>query len=288
MGNWIESLWMPFIEYEFMRNALFASVMLGIAAGPLGILLIQRRMSLIGDAMSHSLLPGAAIGFWVFGNQIWAMGLFGGFAALSTAIIAGMSSRMTGEKEDAGLVVFYLIAFALGVLLVSSQGGRIDLMHMLFGNVLGMSQEALQYLLYLSGIVIVSVILFWRPLVLESFDPLFMKSQGKLTWPWHGLLLILAVFILVCGFVALGSLLAVSILMIPAGTARLFADHIKMQVVLASICASLSCVIGLLISFYLDFASGPSIVLVSGLLYLVAHAVKLARDKGWRIKGQRN
>src|SRR5258706_5550013 len=121
----------PFVEYSFMRRALIASLALSLGSGPVGVLLMLRRMSLIGDAMSHAVLPGAAVGFLVSGLSLWGMTVGGIAAGLTVAIGAGVVSRHTVLREDATFAGFYLASLALGVLLVSTHGSNIDLLHIL-------------------------------------------------------------------------------------------------------------------------------------------------------------
>ncbi|MEX1154568.1 metal ABC transporter permease, partial [Parvibaculum sp.] len=126
----------PFVEYGFMRRALVACLALALGAGPVGTFLVLRRMSLMGDAMGHAILPGAAIGFLVAGLSLWAMSLGGFVAGLTVVLLAGIVSRVTALREDASLAGFYLISLALGVLIVSMRGSSVDLLHVLFGTIL--------------------------------------------------------------------------------------------------------------------------------------------------------
>ncbi len=134
----------PFVEYGFMRRALVGSLSLGLGAGPVGVLLMLRRMSLVGDAMSHAVLPGAAIGFLIAASlSLLAMGLGGLVAGLNVALLSGLVSRTTSLKEDASFASFYLTSLALGVLIVSLRGSNIDLLHILFGTILAIDAQAL-------------------------------------------------------------------------------------------------------------------------------------------------
>ena len=136
-------LFSPFAEFGFMRRALVAVVALSMGAAPLGCLLVLRRMSLLGDAMAHALLPGAAVGYMIAGLSVTAMGLGGFVAALAVALLAGAVTRHTHQREDASFAAFYLIALALGVLLISMRGSSVDLIHVLFGSVLAVDDAAL-------------------------------------------------------------------------------------------------------------------------------------------------
>src|SRR5947207_3417688 len=133
----------PFLAYSFMRRALVACLALSLGCGPIGIFLVLRRMSLMGDAMSHAILPGAAVGFLVAGFSLWAMGAGGLIAGLAVAVLAGAVSRATTLKEDASLAGFYLISLAIGVLIVSKKGSNVDLLHVLFGTILAVDNASL-------------------------------------------------------------------------------------------------------------------------------------------------
>ncbi|WP_288473819.1 metal ABC transporter permease, partial [uncultured Pseudomonas sp.] len=133
----------PFVEFGFMRRALVACLALALGAGPVGVLLMLRRMSLVGDAMSHAVLPGAALGFMVAGLSLPAMGIGGMLAGLLVAGLAGLVSRFTSQREDASFASFYLMSLAAGVLIVSLHGSSVDLLHVLFGTILAIDATAL-------------------------------------------------------------------------------------------------------------------------------------------------
>src|SRR5215510_9515987 len=133
----------PFVEYEFLRRALVGTLALALGAGPIGVILMLRRMSLMGDAMAHAILPGAAVGFLVAGLNLFAMSAGGLVAGLLVALLAGVVARATELKEDASLAAFFLVSLALGVTIVSVRGSNIDLLHFLFGNVLALGNDTL-------------------------------------------------------------------------------------------------------------------------------------------------
>src|SRR3954453_14762285 len=133
----------PFAEFEFMRRALVGTLALAIGAGPVGVFLMLRRMSLMGDAMSHAILPGAAIGFLLSGLSLFAMTAGGLIAGFVVAVLAGLGARATGFKEDASLAAFFLLSLALGVTIVSLRGSNVDLLHFLFGSVLALDNPTL-------------------------------------------------------------------------------------------------------------------------------------------------
>jgi zinc/manganese transport system permease protein len=210
----------PFAEFGFMRRALVGCLALALGCGPLGTILVIRRMSLMGDALSHAVLPGAALGFIIAGLSVPAMSLGGVVAGLVVALLSGLVTRLTPLREDASFAAFYLIALALGVLLVSIHGSNVDLLHLLFGSILAVDDMALTLI---GGIATASLLLLaviYRPLVVECFDPGFLRAVGGRGGLVHTLFLALVVLNLVAGFQALGTLMAVGLMMLPAAAAR--------------------------------------------------------------------
>jgi len=283
-----ELLIAPFADLAFMRRALVATLALALSSAPLGVLLTLRRMSLLGDAISHAVLPGVALAFALFGLSLPAMALGGVISGMAVAGIAGFISRGTPLKEDASLAAMYLLALALGVTLISRYGNQIDLLHILFGSALGVDDVGL---LLVAGVASVSVVLlaaFFRALVLESFDPLFLAvtAAGRWShrpWVWQQIFLMLVVFNLVAAFQTLGALMAVGLMMVPAASARLWHESLTGQLFNASAQAALAGISGLLLSYHLDTPSGPTIIACAGLLYamslLLAPAGWLARTR---------
>ncbi|OYW58595.1 MAG: zinc ABC transporter permease [Rhizobiales bacterium 17-65-6] len=260
----------PFVEFEFMQRALVGVFALSLGAGPVGAFLMLRRMSLTGDAMAHAILPGAAIGFLVSGLDLFAM-TFGGLAAgLLVAVGAGVVARATELKEDASLAAFYLISLALGVLILSMKGSNVDLLHVLFGTVLGLDDPTLILVSAIATLTLVLLAFIWRPLVLECVDPAFLSSVSRAGAPGHIAFLALVVLNLVGGFHALGTLLSVGLMMLPAATARFWVRDLTPLVICATAIAFVSSVIGLLISYHWGAPSGPAIILVVGVAYAVS------------------
>ncbi|PNG27131.1 zinc ABC transporter permease [Methylocella silvestris] len=261
----------PFVDYGFMRRALVASMALGLGSGPIGVLLMLRRMSLVGDAMSHAVLPGAAIGFLIAGGlSLPAMGLGGLVAGLSVALLSGLVSRTTVLKEDASFASFYLTSLALGVLIVSLRGSNIDLLHVLFGTILAIDSQALFLVGGIASFTLATLALVYRPLVAECFDPGFLRAVGGRGSAYHFLFLFLVVLNLVAGFQALGTLMAVGMMMLPAAVAGLWARSLAGMAAIAAAAAAFSGFAGLIVSFHFGFASGPTIILTASLLYAVS------------------
>ena len=263
--NWLIA---PF-EYEFMRGALAACVALSLGAAPIGVFMLLRRMSLMGDAISHAILPGAAIGYLVAGMSLGAMTLGGVAAGVAVALAAGLVARRSALREDASLAAFYLSSLAIGVLLVSIKSRNIDLLHVLFGSVLSLDREALMLISAIATTSLFGLALLYRPLVIECADPQFMRQAGGPGALAHLGFLILAVLNLVAGFHALGTLMAVGIMVLPAAAARLLADRLDTLLALAVAFALGGSVGGLLLSYHFDLPAGPSVVLSLGTLYVI-------------------
>ncbi|WGD28545.1 metal ABC transporter permease [Ancylobacter sp. WKF20] len=265
-----EYLIAPFAEFDFMRRALVGALALSVGAGPIGVLMMLRRMSLAGDAMAHAILPGAAVGFLAAGLNLFAMTIGGLVAGFAVAIGAGAVARATQMKEDAALAAFYLISLALGVLLVSLRGSNVDLLHVLFGTVLALDDATLLLIVSISSFSLLALAVLWRPLVLESVDSGFLRSVSRAGAPTHLVFLALVVLNLVGGFHALGTLLAVGMMMLPAAAARFWTRELTAMVGLSVLIAALSGVIGLLVSYHAGVPSGPSIILVAGASYALS------------------
>jgi zinc/manganese transport system permease protein len=260
----------PFIEYEFMRRALVGVIALALGAGPVGVLLMLRRMSLMGDAMAHAILPGAALGFIVAGFNLFAMTLGGFVAGVVVALLAGLIARTTQLKEDAALAAFFLVSLALGVTLVSMRGTNVDLLHFLFGNVLALDNATLLLAAAIATVSLLVLAVIWRPLVLECVDPGFLRTVSGAGGPVHMAFLALVVMNLVAGFQALGTLLAVGLMMLPAVAVRFWARDISSMIGWAIVIGIVSGYVGLLLSYHGNLPAGPAIILVAGAIYALS------------------
>ncbi len=276
----------PFAEFAFMRRALVATAALSLSAAPLGVFLTLRRMSLLGDALSHAVLPGVAVGFMLFGLSLPAMAAGGVLAGMLVVAVAGLVSRFTTLKEDASLAAIYLVALALGVTLISRQGTQLDLLHILFGSALGVDEAGLLLVASVASVSLLALALLYRGLVLESFDAVFLAASGRRGqaggqgggWVWQQIFLMLVVINLVAGFQTLGTLMAVGLMMLPAVSARLWHDTLPAQLLNASAQAVLAGYFGLVLSYHLDTPSGPTIIGCAGALYFVS---LLLAPGGW-------
>lgn len=264
----------PFIEFAFMRKALVACVAIAISATPLGVFLSLRRMSLVGDALSHAVLPGAALGYLISGLSLVAMGIGGLIAGLSVALLSGVVSRFTPLKEDASFSGFYLGALALGVTLISLRRSGVDLLNVLFGSLLAVNSSALIMVASISAITLLVLALIYRPLVIDAFDPHFLHMQGRWHAPLvHGIFLILVVMNLVAGFQILGTLMSVGLMMLPAASARFWSQRLERILGVAIIIAILSSWCGLSASWYWSLPAGPAVILCATIFFFISVCV---------------
>ena len=270
MSDLYQFLFGPFADFAFMRRALVACLALSVGAGPIGVFLVLRRMSLMGDAISHAVLPGVAAGYMISGLSLWAMSVGGVAAGLIVALLSGLTSRATGMKEDASLAGFYLTSLALGVLIVSLKGSPIDLLHILFGSILAVDDQGLLFVVGVAALSTLVLSCIFRALVVECFDPVFARSVGAAGGWTYAIFLGLVVLNLVAAFQALGTLMAVGLMMLPALAARFWSEDLSHIVVIATGLAVASSILGLLVSFHIEIASGPAIVLTAAALYLAS------------------
>jgi zinc/manganese transport system permease protein len=258
----------PFVEYGFMRRALVASLALALGGASIGVFLILRRMSLMGDALAHALLPGAALGFLLGGLSLPAMSLGGFLAGILTALLSGVVARFTRLREDATFAAAYLTSLALGVLVVSLRGSAVDLMNILFGLILAVDETALLLIVSTTTVSLVGLAAIYRPLVVECFNPGFLAAMGVKGALYHYLFLALAVLNMVAAFQALGTLMALGLMLLPAVAASFWSREVWSMTLIAVPMAFASGVVGLLLSFHAGLPSGPVIVLVAALFFL--------------------
>ncbi|WP_433459053.1 metal ABC transporter permease [Pseudochelatococcus sp.] len=266
---------LPFADYGFMRRALAGCLALSLGGCPLGILLVLRRMSLMGDALAHAILPGAAIGFLVAGLSLAAMTIGGIATGLAVALSAGLVSRATPLREDASFAAFYLISLGLGVLIVSMRGSNMDLLHVLFGTVLALDDAALILIVSIATVTLLTLAVIYRPLILECLDPGFLRAVGGGRVIGLGPLIhlgfvALVVLNLVGGFQALGTLMVVGLIMLPAVAARFWSQSVSGQMATAVIFGIVSSVAGLLASYHWSAPASPAIILAAGSLYILS------------------
>lgn len=259
----------PF-SYAFLQRGLLVAALLGLSGGLLGSILVLRRLSLMGDALSHSLLPGIGVAYLLFGPSVPALLLGALLAGLFTALASGFVSRLTRVKEDAAFGSLFLLLFAAGVALVSRLPARIDLLHFLFGNILGVGPADVALSAGASALTLAVFLLFRRSILLETFDPVFHRATGGRGWLTHLGVLALCVVNLVAALQAMGVVLALGLFLLPAVTAYLWCDRFAQMLMVSAGTAVLGSVVGILVSFHAGLPSGAAIVLALGAFFLVS------------------
>lgn len=261
----------PFIEFGFMRRALVVCLALSLSTTMLGVFLLLRRMSLMGDALSHAILPGVAVGYLLSGMSLLAMTLGGFIAGIVVALVAGWVSRRTPLKEDASFAGFYLGSLALGVTLVSLRGSSVDLLHLLFGSILAVDRDAALFVSGVASLTLLCIALCYRGLVSEAFDSAWLQvNHPRLPALLHGLFLALLVLNLVAGFQVLGTLMAVGLMMLPAVAARCWVRTLPGLLLMAGISGIFCAWLGLSLSWAASLPAGPSIVLTASTLFFIS------------------
>ncbi|MCY4414036.1 MAG: metal ABC transporter permease [Alphaproteobacteria bacterium] len=265
----MDSIFQPF-EYLFMKRALAGCLILSLGSCPIGVLLVLRRMSLIGDALSHAIFLGVAGAYSLFGLSFLMMSVGGFVSGVCVAILAGVLSRRTHMKEDASFAAFVVLSLALGVLLVSLQRRSVDLLQVLFGSILAIGREELLLMAIICFITFLLMMLFYRPFVYECCDVTFFGQVSKKVGVYHTMFLILIVCNLIAGFQTIGTLLSVGLMVLPAIIARFWFQKLTSLLIGSVLIGCVSGIIGLYAAFFLDWPAGPGIIIVMGALYAIS------------------
>lgn len=260
----------PFTEHDYMRRAIAACIAMSVAGAPLGLFLVLRRLSLAGDALSHSILPGVAIAYIFAGATFWSLTLGGLIAGVAVSFITVLVSRSTGLKEDASFAAAYMLSLAAGIMIISTKGDEHEILHMLFGHIESISQHLVYFTAAVASISLIGLAIIYRPLVMECVDPVFLRSVRGKGALYHHLFLILIVLNLVCVFQALGTLLALGIMLIPAIAGRFWSKNIDGTIIAGILIAIGSSFIGLLVAYHNELPIGPSVVLCAGAVYILS------------------
>ncbi len=260
----------PFLENDVMRYTLAACVTLSFGCAPLGIFLSHKRMILAGDALSHSILPGVAIAFVIYGMSLWNMVIGGFIAGTVVVILASLISRVTNLKDDNSIGGLYIISLAVGVIIISIKGSDEEMLHVLFGNIDSVTPDSLQ-----TGAIIVSLSLMmlaviYRPLIAGCVDPVFARGAGMKGSLYHNAFLILVVLNLVASFHLFGTLTAIGILILPGIIANFWNRNIDLLIPIA-ICTSMLCgITGVLVSYHNQLPAGPCVIVCLGVIYFIS------------------
>jgi zinc/manganese transport system permease protein len=259
---------LEFLADPAMKRALVAACLVSLSGAPLGVMLVLRRMSLMGDVIAHAILPGTAAGFILAGMSFTAMGIGGLIAGLLVAFAAGLATRFTAIREDANLASFYLISVAVGILMLALHGSAQDLEDVLFGDARNIDAAMLIVMAVVTGVTLLVAAVIYRPLVVESFDPVFMRSVRGKGGLYHMIFMMLVVLNMVEGYRALGTLMASGLLIIPAVIAQFWARGLSFLMACAVLIAAVASTIGLEVAASSRVPSGPAIVLVLGIVYV--------------------
>ncbi|MCB0688275.1 MAG: metal ABC transporter permease [Saprospiraceae bacterium] len=262
------------LSQAWAMRALLASLMVGIMCGILGCFIVLRNMALIGDALSHAILPGIVVAFMIFGYS--TLGFFSGsvIAGLLAAIFITWIQQRVQTKNDAAIGIVFTAMFSLGVIGISwiskEQGVHLDLKDFLFGNVLGVSDEDLYLTLGITVYVILSVILFYRYLFITTFQPVIAQTMGISTQVVHYFVMLLLSFAVVASLRTVGVILVVAMLITPASTALLLSNRLKRVITLAALIGMFTAIAGLLVAILFDTTPGPAMAVVATAVYLLA------------------
>lgn len=269
MADWLSFIIEP-LGYAFMVRGLIAALFVGVVCAVLGTYVVLRGMALFGHALAHAILPGVALGYLLGGgHRIW-LAIGGLIAGVLTAVGIGAVSKM-GVKEDTATGVIFVSMFALGIALISTvRNYTTDLTHFLFGDVLGVSSGDLWLIAIFGGLVILAIVAFYKELLVLSFDPLLAHTLRIPANFLNYLLLVLIAITIVLSLQTVGIALMSAMLVSPAAAAYLLTRRLPVMMALAAVIGAVSSVTGLYLSFYVNVASGPAIVLVSSLIFLLA------------------
>jgi manganese/iron transport system permease protein len=266
------------LQYDFIIRALLAAVIVGVVCSVLGVYIVLRGMAFLGDAMSHTILPGVVAAYFLG----WPLAVGALVMGIVTALGIGVLTRRTALKEDTAIGVIFAGFFALGVAMLSAGGSTIDLAHFLFGNLLGVSSADLLLTATLGGLVLVLIFLFYKEFLVLSFDPLLATTLRLPTTFLHYLLLLLIAVTIVVALQVVGVSLMLAILVTPAATASFVTHRLPTMMAVAALIGVVSGVAGVYAGYYLDIASGPAVVLAATAIFLVVLAVTTLRRRAPR------
>jgi manganese/iron transport system permease protein len=283
MNDWIDLLLEPF-AYPFMLRALGAALIVGVTCPTLGTYVVLRGMAFFGDALAHIILPGVVIAFLLG----WPLGVGALIVGVTAALLIGFISKRTKIREDAAIGVVFAGAFALGIALLSVQRSyAVDLTHILFGNLLGVSSADLWIAGILGGIVILTIFVFYKEFLVLSFDPILASTLRLPVSFLQNLLLVLLAIVIVVSIQAVGVALVLAMLVTPASAAYLLTRRLPTMMLISAIIGSVSALVGLYASYFFNLPSGPAIVLVETLVFLIVFLFGSRRSLIWSsLKGR--
>ena len=268
--NFIDLLLTP-LSYSFMVRGLTAAVLTGIVCAVIGVYVVVRGMAFFGDALAHSILPGVAVGYLLTDGAREPLFWWGTGTAVVVSLVIGAVSKGARIKQDTAIGIIFAGMFALGIAIISTvKSYTVDLTHFLFGDVLGVSGNQLITIAIFSALILILVIAFYKEFLVLTFDPTLAATLRIPTRVFEYLLLVLIALTVAVSFQTVGVALMVAMLITPAAAAYLLTKRLPIMMILAAIIASASGVIGLYLSYYVNVASGPAIVLVATGFFVIA------------------
>ncbi|SUL01859.1 metal ABC transporter permease [Staphylococcus aureus] len=251
--------------YQFLNRALITSIIVGIVCGTVGSLIVLRGLSLMGDAMSHAVLPGVALSF-LFGIPMFVGALITGMIA---SIFIGYITSSSKTKPDAAIGISFTAFLASGIIIISLINTTTDLYHILFGNLLAITNSAFLTTIVIGSIVLILIIIFYRPLMISTFDPTFSRMSGLNTTLLHYFVMLLLSLVTVASIQTVGIILVVALLITPASTAFLISKKLYSMMIIASLISVISSIVGLYYSNIYNIPSGATIVLCTFVIYII-------------------
>lgn len=251
--------------YQFLNRALITSIIVGIVCGTVGSLIVLRGLSLMGDAMSHAVLPGVALSF-LFGIPMFVGALITGMIA---SIFIGYITSSSKTKPDAAIGISFTAFLASGIIIISLINTTTDLYHILFGNLLAITNSAFLTTIVIGSIVLILINIFYRPLMISTFDPTFSRMSGLNTTLLHYFVMLLLSLVTVASIQTVGIILVVALLITPASTAFLISKKLYSMMIIASLISVISSIVGLYYSYIYNIPSGATIVLCTFVIYII-------------------
>ncbi|HHW6774100.1 TPA: metal ABC transporter permease [Staphylococcus aureus] len=251
--------------YQFLNRALITSIIVGIVCGTVGSLIVLRGLSLMGDAMSHAVLPDVALSF-LFGIPMFVGALITGMIA---SIFIGYITSSSKTKPDAAIGISFTAFLASGIIIISLINTTTDLYHILFGNLLAITNSAFLTTIVIGSIVLILIIIFYRPLMISTFDPTFSRMSGLNTTLLHYFVMLLLSLVTVASIQTVGIILVVALLITPASTAFLISKKLYSMMIIASLISVISSIVGLYYSYIYNIPSGATIVLCTFVIYII-------------------
>ena len=283
MVEFVNQLLTP-LTYAFIQRGLLAALMVGVLCSVIGCYIVLRSMAFLGDAMAHAVLPGVAVAY-LLGRNLTLGALA---AALIVAVGVGLFSRRGAIKEDTAIGVLFAAALSLGVVLISSiRTYAVDLSHILFGNVLGVSSLDLWLTAGLGVVILISILVFYQPFLVISFDPVLAVTLRMRVGFYNNLLLVLLALTIVISMQTVGVGLVAAMLVTPAATAFLLVRRLPTMMALSGLIGGFSSLAGLFASYHLNVASGAAIVLTTTIIFLLAFLFAPQRGLIWDLSRRR-